>query len=351
VPDLLPTNSYFRDQVRWLRRAARALGIEVLVELDSMRAHLRKGHALGELHPQFLTRIDGQLRYVPRFTDDATQFAGWRPDPAPVSWPTSADKLVFKRAAAQVGLLVPEYWLDDDAPRADVLVKCASGSFGEQVHGPYRSSAQRPLRHEMGEYYERFIDGDLVKVWYWGSRAVGLECDPMPTVLGDGASSIRTLVTRRARVPGVADERIARQLARSATLLAYDGGSLDDVPAPGERRRVEFRYGSDVMVQRERQLVDLRGALDACWQPLVAMGPLLQRLIPEAQHERVLYAVDAVRDRNGRLFLLEMNSNPFVNPLAYEPMLAAWLERQARETRQMREAHHGGTPDAAQGSA
>lgn len=325
MPDLLPTNAYFRDHVRWLRRAAGALGIEVLVELDTMRAYLRKGDAHGELHPQFLARVDGRVRYVPRFTDDATQFAGWRPEQVHGTWPASSDKLVFKRAAAQLGVPVPGHWLDDEPPRPDVVVKCATGSFGEQVHGPYRSSAERPLRHELGEYYERFIDGDLVKCWYWGSQAVGLECDPMPTVVGDGVSSIRELVTRRARVPGVDEARLARQLARCATMLAYDGGALDDVPAAGERRRVEFRYGSDVMVQRERQLVDLRGVVDACWQPLVAMGPLLQRLIPEVQHERVLYAVDAVRDRDGRLFLLEMNSNPFVNPLAYAPMLAAWL--------------------------
>lgn len=339
MPDLLPTNSYFRDQVRWLRRAARSLGIDVLVELDSMRAYLRKGDAHGELHPQFLTRIDGQLRYVPRFDDDANQFAGWRPNQAPVTWPASANKLVFKRAAARAGLPVPDHWLDDDTPRADVLVKCATGSFGEQVHGPFRSSTERPLRHELGEYYERFIEGELVKVWYWGSQAVGLECDPMPTVVGDGASSIRALVTRRASVPGVAEERVARQLARCATMLAYDGGTLDDVPAAGEFRRVEFRYGSDVMVQRERQLVDLRGAVDAKWAPLVAMGPQLERLIPEAQRGQLLFAVDAVRDGNGHFFLLEMNSNPFVNPLAYDAMLATWLARaegmagQARSTR------------------
>ena len=314
MPDLLPTNSYFRDHVRWLRWAARALGIQVLVELDSMRAYLRHGDAHGELHPQFLARIDGQVRYLPRFTDEATQFAGWRPEPVPGSWPASTDKLVFKRAAGALGLPVPDFWLDDDTPRHDVLVKSATGSFGEQVHGPYRSSAERPLRVELGEYYERFIDGELVKAWFWGSRAVGLECDPMPTVTGDGAASVRALVDARARVPGMTDERVARQLARSATLLAFDGGSLDDVPAAGERRRVEFRYGSDVMVQRERRLVDLRGEVEACWQPLVAMGPLLQRLVPAAQHERVLYAVDAVRDRGGRWFLLEMNSNPFVNP-------------------------------------
>jgi hypothetical protein len=328
-PPLLPTNSYFRDQVRWLRQAAQAHGIEVLVELESMRAFLRKGNAHGVLMPQFLTRIDGRPRYVSTFTDDAIQLAGWRPERKHGSWPASSDKLVFKRAAQKLGLPVPDYWLGGDAVLTDVIVKCSVGSFGEQVHGPYRSSQQRPLRIEQGEYYERFIGGELLKVWYWGSMALGLECDPMPAVVGDGVSSIRELVLRRAQGPVLSEERLAKIFERCETVLAFDGAALRDVLPAGQRQRVEFRYGSDVMAQRERQLVDLRTQPDAQWQPLVEMAPLLQQMIPEVLHERVLYAVDAVRDAEGRIFLLEMNANPFVNPLAYEPMLASWLADQA----------------------
>ena len=327
-PHLLPTNIFFRDQVRWLRRAAHRHGIEVIIDLESMCAFLRKGDAHATLRPHFLAHVDGQVRYVGAFIDEAIQFTGWRPVQADVVWPASTDKLVFKRAAAKLGITVPDYWLEGDQALTDVIVKRAVGSFGEQVHGPYRSSAERPLRIELGEYYERFISGDLLKVWYWGSRAVGLECDPMPVVVGDGASSIRELVLRRAQGPILTEARIAKLLERCATVLAFDGASLADVLPAGQRQRVEFRYGSDVMSQRERVLVDLRGQVDSQWQPLVEIAPLLQRMIPDRLHERVLYAVDAVRDAEGRIFVLEMNSNPFVNPLAYEPMLASWLEQQ-----------------------
>ena len=322
---MLPTNIYFFDHVRWLRWAARAQGVEVLVELESMRAFLRKDGAHWVLHPQFLTLIDGQPRYVWTFADSATHFAGWRPQQAVNGWPASTDKLVFKRAANKLGLKVPEFWLNNDHDVRDVVVKRAVGSFGQQVHGPYRSGAERPLRIEQGEYYERFIAGDLLKVWFWGGSAVGLECDPMPGVTGDGRSTLRQLLTQRVSGGPLSADGCEAMLARCATVLAYDGRALDTVLPDGQPQRAEFRYGSSLMSRNERQVVDLRGQVDPQWRPLQEIAPLLLQLIPEALHPGALFGIDAVRDADGQIWLLEMNSNPFMNPLAYEPMLATLL--------------------------
>lgn len=326
---MLPTNTSFPDHVRWLRGAAREQGVEVLVELESMRAFLRKGEAHWVLHPQFLSNVNGRTQAVAPFADSATHFGGWRPQPAAVDWPSSKHKLVFKRAAAKLGISVPEFSEDDQIEMKDVVVKRPVGSSGELVDGPYRSSTERPLRHEQGEYYERFIEGDILKAWYWGDQPVGVECDPTPTVVGDGQSTLQELLL--ARIAGLdwSAPRVARLAQRFKTIVAYDGRGLADVLPAGERQRAEFRHGADLMPHAQRKIVDLRGNVAAEWRVLASIAPQLQQLLPQDLPMPVLYAIDAVRDAQGRIFALKMDSHPVMNLLAYRPMLASLLSRPA----------------------
>ena len=322
---LLPINTLFLDHVRWLRRAAKAHGAEILVELDSMRAFVRHAGRHWVMHPQFLTVIDGRQRYISVFSDAATHFAGWRPHPHD-GWPASKDKLVFKRAARQLGLAVPDIALDGTAQSQDVVVKRAVGSFGEHVHGPYRSSAERPLRIAEGEFYEQFVEGEHLKVWYWGAQVIGMERDPAANVVGDGTASIRELIDRHlALVPGVTEAKLDKILARCAAMLRFDGLDMTHVPAAGQVQRVEFRYGSDLMKRAERQIVDLQHDASPQWEALRAAGPLLRQMIPDDVPSPTLFAIDAVRTPEGRILLLEMNANPIVNPLAYDAILASFV--------------------------
>jgi hypothetical protein len=318
---VLPSKNQFQDHFRWLRKAAKAQGLEVLIELDSMAAYVRQGRRHWVLYPQFIAEVDGRTRYIPTFADNATHLAGWMPRPSP-GWPASRDKLVFKRAAAQAGLPVPDFSLDADTPMRDVVVKRSNGSFGEHVHGPFKSSQDHRLNAAEGEYFERFIDGELLKIWYWQGEAIGLECDRMPTVLGDGRSTLRQLIERRAsaarRPP---EERLQHILERSAQVLKYEGTGLDAIPAQGHRQRVEFRYGSDLMGTRDRHVVDLRISDDPSWAPVRSFGPRLLSLIPPPLRTHALFSVDAVRAADGTCWLLEMNANPTVHPLAYPIML------------------------------
>lgn len=320
---MLPSKALFMDHVRWLRWAAKAQGLEVLVELDSMAAFIRKGEKHWVLYPQFLAEIDGVTRYFPSFTDAATDFAGWMPYPNP-GWPATRDKLVFKRAAAGLGLRVPEYQLDDAHEMGTVVVKRATGSFGEHVHGPFRSSRERALRIADGEFHERFIDGESLKVWFWGGAAVALERDRVPTVVGDGTSTLRRLIEARARQSGKpAPEKLARIAERSADVLRYDGLGLDEVLPRGRRQRVEFRYGTPLLRRRDRENVDLHGNADPQWRELHAAAPALTGLMPEELRKNAMFTVDAIRDEQGRIWLLEMNANPTVHPLVYSHMLAS----------------------------
>jgi hypothetical protein len=318
---LLPSKTMFLHHVRWLRAAAKAAGAELLVELDSMAAYLRKGDRHWVLLPKFISEVDGSYRYFGRLPDGPTIFGGWMFNPPP-GWPATRDKLVFKRAVASHGLLVPETSFGEAGELADVVVKRPDGSFGEDVHGPYRSSRQRPLRVEHGEFYERFLQGEIVKAWYWAGQAVVLECEALPTVTGDGRSTLRELITERALRMAPSPARLASVLARSADMLAYDGARMDDVPPAGAVHRVEFRYGTDLATTADRRQADLRGDDAGEWQALKDAAPIFASLVPAALREVTMFAIDAIRTPDGRLHFLEMNGNPAVHPLLYGPMVS-----------------------------
>lgn len=327
---MLPSKNNFLDHVKWLRSAVRAQGAELLIAGDSMEALVRHGKRHWVLHPQFLAPVAGVSQYVPTLTDDTTHFAGWLPY-RNRRWPVATDKLLFKRVALQAGLPVPEFSVETGAEMNDVVVKRAASSFGEQVRGPFRSSAECPLDVAQGDYYERFIGGELLKAWYWNGEAVGVEVDAMPAVAGDGRSSLRELITQRATLMRSQNEdALQRLLGRSAVVLGYHGRSLDEVLPAGVRQRVEFRYGSDLMHPRGRRVVDLRSVdplseAGAAWAPLVAAGEALHRAIPEETRAQTLFTLDAVRDKDQRIWFLEMNSNPTVHPLAYPQMMAGLI--------------------------
>lgn len=322
---MLPSKTAFIDHVRWLRRAANALGAQVIVELDSMRAFVRKGERHWVLHPRFSTEVDGVPRFFAQFDDDAEHLAGWAPVQPPV-WPTARDKLIFKRAARRLGLPVPDFAVDDGSELGAVVVKRAVDAFGQHVHGPFRTSAERPLRLEEGEFYESYVPGRALKVWYWDARPVALERDSAPTVVGDGRSTLRALIQDRIRMrPRITPRRLERILSRCETLLKLDGGTLDDVPLPGQAVRVEFRHGCEAMTPANRESFDLRENADPQWQHLRDAGPALRRLLPESISHGTLFTVDAVQDDVGRIWLLQMSAHPVVHPLLYHPIIESLI--------------------------
>lgn len=320
---MLPLKFNFLHHVRWLRAAARTVGAQVLMEFDSTAAYVRQAGRHWVLEPQFMASVNGGVRYFRRMPEEQSVFTGWRAG-SNAGWPASTDKLVFKRAVSHRGLRTPEYALGDDGlDLSDVLVKRAVGSFGDEVHGPYRSGRDRPLRIADGEFYERFIDGTMLKIWYFRDQPIVLETDIVSKVVGDGMSTVLELLERRLSAqtfaPLVAPQRL---YARVSQFLAYDGRDLDYVPPAGAKQPIEFRYGSELGRAADRVTVDL-AAGSTEWVELCEAGPIFLDLIPDGFRPLALYTVDAVRDTEGRLWFLEINANPVVHPLLYAPMLQA----------------------------
>jgi hypothetical protein len=297
--------------------AAASHGLRACVELQDLSLRLEHAGRTAVWRPKFLGRVGPRLAYTDQPAPGAA-FAGWNPNPV-LRWPQAADKDAFKRHAIAQGLRTPAACVDPARIGGPFLVKAAVSSFGEGMRGPFLhvdpSDGDQQLRD--GEYYENFIPGAIAKAWCWARQCVALHLHTPSFVAGDGSSSVRELVTR---LPdsreGPHDWLLVERLASLCNVA-----SLDDVPPVGKDVLVEFRYGSryDAGAAASPNLVrDVEGS--ALLAQFADAASLLQRTVP-AQRAH-LFTLDAIVDREGLAWFLEMNCNPLVHPDAYAAMVA-----------------------------
>ncbi|OCS45075.1 hypothetical protein [Ralstonia pickettii] len=220
---MLPSKNSFLDHVKWLRKAVAAEEAEFILAGDTMQALVRKGNMHLRLRPQFLITIDGTRQYSSTPSDGPQMFAGWFPYETR-RWRLASDKLAFKHFAQSAGFQVPEHDVSPTSQMTDVVVKRTASSFGTQVSGPYRTAQEHTIDPSLGEYYERFIFGDLVKIWFWNAEPICAEVDRMPYVMGDGVLNLRQQIIVRARYARTFDGQpllvqLTVMLSGSLTLL------------------------------------------------------------------------------------------------------------------------------------
>jgi hypothetical protein len=345
------SKSSFLDHIKLFRQAAQAAGGEALLSFDSMTVYLRRGGAHWQFQPKFLTVIDGVRQYASTLADDTMMFAGWLPYQMK-RWQIAADKLAFKRYAQAAGLQTPAHWLVA-GECTDVLAKQAVSSFGASIAGPFRSSSEHALDVARAEYFEQFIPGRILKVWFWDEAPVCAEIDTMPFVLGDGRSTLAALITRRANMNRRrTEEELQRLLAQAGPVLRFYGVELATVLPEGKRQLIEFKYGSVVMHRRDRKVVDLTQPHKEKWAvELDKIGSKLASGIPAEIRRHTMFTVDAIVDKDNQVWLLEMNCNPTVHPLAYPRMVTSLVSGTEQDPNGISTAAAGGAGLAPQGTA
>jgi hypothetical protein len=313
------------NHMRAVKAWADAEGAEASLDLRSCELEVRCRNRYFRFHPRFLARREGRLFHTQELVDYAMGFIGWLPYGI-VRYELSDDKLAFKSFAAGAGLKVPARW-DADAPRGDYILKSATGSFGYEITGPYRSGSApsrmppTPAAGSQGAaavFAEEFVEGDALKVWFWGSQAFFAHRQAWPCLRGDGVSSVRALLQERLG-PGTEEWLRSPEQPFLEDALAFQHLSLDAVPASERAVWLDFRYGRtygpeslnahsdnalDALATRARSDVDRVGAV---------VGQELQKRFPAP----VLFAVDGVLDAQGQVWWLEVNSNPALPPDGY----------------------------------
>jgi hypothetical protein len=278
------------------------------------------------LLPQFIARLDGRLVHVPHLTKEVHGFIGWLPY-RPVRWAMSSDKLVFKRFLDSAGMATPAYAVGAATAKHDFLLKRSIGSFGYELYGPYRygTTAPAPASGHMdrGELYaEQFIKGRNLKVWFWGASAIYAHLQTYPVITGDGRSSVSALVASRLAQAGQSSAD-AREMTTMRSSLAFQHVPMEHVLPEGSMAWLDYRYGRLYQSAAPTIITDNDlAALDAA--ALGQLAHIASSVALELKKEfpaPVLYSLDAVLDDAGKIWWLEMNSNPILPPDGYPVIL------------------------------
>ena len=311
-----------------LQRLAAKTGARINLDTSNFVFEAKLRNRYFSFYPQFLVLKDQRLSHVPALVDEAIGFAGWRPYP-PYSFPLSTDKLLFKRHLEAAGQRVPVTWMDPGDADRDFVIKRSMGSFGMKMSGPFRAAERNAF--ELGEaasgsgeiFAEQFIEGVIIKVWYWGQRAFFAHEQAYPLITSDGGTTLSELARTRMRVaPGDWSGSPAAAVAHAC--LRYQGLAPGDVLAADRTAWIDYRYGRTYDQGGLSRFSDnvLARLPEAVRGQIASAGAVAARALAEVMPAPVAYALDAMLDREGRLWWLEMNSNPVVPPEGYAEMFA-----------------------------
>jgi hypothetical protein len=290
------------------------------IDVATMGMTLRHGSKTAHLTPQFVgTRPDGLLAYFPQATNVCNGFVGWLPYPVQ-QWSISTSKLEFKQTMRRVGLATPAAWTDGQEITEDYIIKKDRSAFGYGIQGPFRppSSQNLPPKLNAGEYAEAFKVGQIARAWYWSSTLVCLEAFEMPRTRCDGRSTLQALLMLQLGSAGSLP-------TGTDALMAWQGFALSDSPPKDLEIISDYRYVSvfnPTLYQNSNRVHELAGTM--ILDQLRHAGVVVNALLPDKTRP-LGFVLDAIIDKNERVWLLEVNSNPQLHPDVYPAMLASML--------------------------
>jgi hypothetical protein len=322
------TLNHFRAIKSW----ADQCDAEITLNARSFELDVKYRNRYYTLKPRFVTEIDGRLGYTTGLGKDAKGFIGWLPYDI-LRWEFAQSKLTFKKFLGEAGLRSPGSWsvAADPADEADdFLVKASVGSFGYQIHGPYRRSEKQALATEKAgnpgsvDFCEQFILGTNLKVWFWGADPIYAHVHSYPTIIGDGTSTAQELITARLNRAGVAFNDKA-DTANLLAALTFQSVALSDVLPQGKEVWIDFRYGRQYQaIAPTAESDNDLGKVDAnVREQINHLGLKVGAKATARFKASILYAADGVVDEEGRVWWLEVNSNPMLPPEGYEFIFAS----------------------------
>jgi hypothetical protein len=321
------TMNHIRAMKAWID----AHGGEANLNLGTFELEVRAHHRYFTLFPQFLARVDGRICHVSALTAQVVGFIGWLPY-RPVRWALSSDKLMFKQLLAAAGLRAPAMWDRPQQTTSDFIAKPSMGSFGYGLRGPFSpgsaeaetlnlDDAVEPTRGRL--YLEQFVSGQNMKAWFWGGQPFHAHLHDYPRLQGDGRQTVSALLQQRL---AALDQSLADypEIASVRDALSHQGASLETILPASQSVWLDFRYGRRFVKEETSEQDD--NALPRLATPVLEQLQQVGRfLAAELQREMpapVLFSLDAVLDDKGRVWWLEMNSNPIFPPTGYPHMLS-----------------------------
>jgi hypothetical protein len=284
------------------------------------------------MYPTFQEKINDRLVYVTTMPRSSSFFGGWRPYRV-VTHTHSISKIPFKKFLCEENIRTPRYIENFDSATElefDYILKNSKGSFGYQIDGPFRRQqlidrAKVQYKNQSENIFiEQFIEGHIVKIWFWGSRPFYAQLFDFPTITGDGHSTANELLLKRLNQCGI-DWGDYSEKEIVIECLKFQNFELHDVIDVDRSLWFDYRYGRNYQLyqgitpESDSVLSDL---IEKTGNQISTMGVTLAKLLMREIPLPILVSVDAMLDSNENLWWLEMNTNPVVPPECYQVMFS-----------------------------
>jgi hypothetical protein len=315
---------FLLNHFKYLESAAKLYNAQLFLNISNFQVSLSINNQNHILYPAFLEIVHGKPYYSPEFTEAAVCFVGWRPYQF-IEIPLLADKLYMKKLFLDNGLLTPEFSIDPNVFMTNVIVKQKNSSFGKGLRGPFKSTNEYSLQPEKGEFFESFVGGEILKIYYWNDMPVCIETQKMPIAVGNGIDTIENLASIKAFARG----RDA-DVSQLNDVLNFQNKNHATVLKEGEAVLLDFRYESDFC---DCFSISETPFPEESNEPLIEefyyLGEVLFSLIKKENIQNLCYTVDAILTESGEPWFLEVNTNPTVHQYIYEEMVNS-LSQQTR---------------------
>lgn len=313
-----------------IQRWANEVGAEANLDMRDFTMEVKHRGRYYRMYPMFQGKVHDRFVHLPQLTPDVTGFGGWRPYQT-LTHPHSNDKQLFKAFLRESDLRSPASWeFRGQPPEEAYVLKARSGSFGRGLFGPYHAGQMPSVGPEAMAPYgdlfaEQFVQGRMLKVWYWGAKPFFAHMQEYPSIIGDGRSNVHELLQRRMDEAG-RDWSSLEQKPLVLDGLAFQGLGLDDIPTAGRSAWIDYRYGqlyeprggggTSVSDNQLEALTTLSG------DQTRRLGGALARLLRQTVPVPVMITVDGLLDSDGRIWWLEMNTNSLLPPEGYAAMFS-----------------------------
>lgn len=293
---------------------------QATINLTDFILHICNGKQSIKLYPQFQ---NSEGLYETEISNKTIRFIGWRPHEIK-SWETASDKIAFKNLLLKWNIATPNYQQEQiNKAIKNFIIKPNKSSFGKGIRGPFKSAVNQPINKKSDEFFEEYIDGDIVKIWYWEHKPIAAEIMSQLSIIGDGHSTISELIQVYARCNNrTVDPNYFKDY------LLYQGYFLDNVICKDFSLPIDFRYKSAIPTAHLKSDIYLhQHPILKHSRDLLTLGQAVKDESPPDFSDSIIYAVDAIIDKKSKVWVLEMNSNPHIHPYLYHDVITSLLNK------------------------
>lgn len=303
--------------VKCLRQAALAFNLDMQLDINTLQVSIKNNDAASWLYPKYFFQDRDGGHFSSKLHDNTAWFAGWSSEKKALMIELFSNKLQFKDLLTQANIPTPAYFATNNHHLSNYIIKKSLSSNGHGIEGPYNAASG--VKHQVADsefFFESFIQGEMIKIWFCDELPICLERQNMPEVIGDGTATLSQLI--KCNYIGTLTPPVMQRINQ---ILLKNNNKPDRVLEQGEHQLLEFVWARGINRFLPVTLVNFDDLEDEYLETqLLQVGDFVGKLLQQKGHHDRVYTVDGIYEGN-ILWILEANSNPAIHPLLYSAIL------------------------------